>query len=293
MQATDTSSSSATVKTSRARSIGERASSWTTTKKEGMNESSSMLMIWKSNERKSPPLSATSSSASSCQQQVGSPMLSSISHHVRIGKQFSPSLSNILGEPCTSTTVSPSVYLAVSLQNHNIKQRVGAFSMLQAIYFEPYTESEIPVDLLQVLRENNLERLQSACEGAMQGLDEARNEFGENLAHLVCRLGLSTEVLKWLVNEKRVPLNVRDRFGRSPLHHAVSAAIPNFENIEFLLEHATQLVLFEDEQGKTPFECIPRRSFDRWSRFLSEHSVLKRISFELGKHEALQVATSG
>jgi hypothetical protein len=180
----------------------------------------------------------------------------------------------------TRNTISPSTYLCLSLQNHKVKERIETFSLEQALYFEPYQESDIDVELLRALRMKDLSRIQ-IYDG--ETLREARNQHGENLAHLGCRMGVSEPMLRFLVVERSISLNVRDRYGRSPLHNACMLAAPDFEIIEFLLEQAPRLLLFEDEFGKTPFECIPQRCFDRWTRFLSEQQILKRVSCDLAK----------
>lgn len=179
-----------------------------------------------------------------------------------------------------SFAISPSTYLTMTLKNHKLTERIDPFSLEQAMYFEPYEESDIPLNLLQALRSNDLERLLMVIATEKYDL-EVRNLFGENLAHLACRLGLSTKLLEYLVAVEKVPLNVRDKFGRSPLHNACMSPSPNFEHVAFLLEEAPKLFLFEDDSGKTPLECIPTRIFDRWTRFMAESAFLKRITYKL------------
>merc|ERR1712161_61972 len=65
---------------------------------------------------------------------------------------------------------------------------------------------------------------------------KARNQFGETLLHLACRMGISRDVLEFLVDEPaNVPLNVRDKFGRTPLHNSCMSTVPNFDNIRFVI----------------------------------------------------------
>ncbi|OEU17472.1 hypothetical protein FRACYDRAFT_183826 [Fragilariopsis cylindrus CCMP1102] len=224
--------------------------------------------------------------------------------------------------------------MTISLKNKKIKPRIDSFSLEQALYFEPYQESEIQIKLLKALRSSDLDQLRSFQEVGnntsqqvigvsggvgvggnedkqhqdknqdqqQQGKDEnktddddddrslklqARNQFGENLVHLSCRMGISRDVLEFLVDDAKVPLNVRDRFGRTPLHNACMSALPNFDNIDFVIMHAPRQLLFEDDNGKIPFELIPQRCFERWTRFLSEKNILQRVSAELVKHDGL------
>lgn len=110
---------------------------------------------------------------------------------------------------------------------------------------------------------------------------QARNQFGENLVHISCRMGIFHGILTFFVDEAKVPLNVRDKFGRTPLHNACMSAIPNFDNIYYLLKKAPKLLVFEDDKGKIPFELIPSRCYERWTRFLSEKNILKYVATEL------------
>jgi hypothetical protein len=228
--------------------------------------------------------------------------------------------------------LSPCTYMTISLKNKKIKPRIDSFSLEQALYFEPYLESEIQIELLKALRSSDLDQLRSFQEvgnnrsqqaigvsgGAGVGGNEdlqhqdknqeeredknkttddddndrplklqARNQFGENLVHLSCRMGISRDVLEFLVDDAKVPLNVRDRFGRTPLHNSCMSALPNFDNIDFVIMHAPRQLLFEDDNGKIPFELIPQRCFERWTRFLSEKNILQRVSAELVKHDGL------
>jgi len=184
--------------------------------------------------------------------------------------------------------LSPCTYLTISLKNKKLKSRVDSFSLEQALFFEPYEESEINIDLLKALRLADLEKLRSLSKGRENPLDlKARNQFGENMLHIACRMGLSLEVLMFLVEDASIQLNVRDRFGRSPLHNACMSANPNFNNINYLMKKAPILTVFEDDRNKIPFDLIPHRCFDRWTRFLSEKNIFKRVCKDLAQHEGL------
>lgn len=188
-------------------------------------------------------------------------------------------------------TLSPCTYLTVSLKNKNIKSRIDAFSIEQALYFEPYEESEIDMDLLKALRGGDLDKLRLLEKDEKFDL-EARNRFGENLIHMVCRISiLKLEVLKFLVEDAKVPFNVRDRNGRTPLHNACMSAAPNFNNVEYLMKKAPKLFVFEDDNSKIPFDLIPHRCYERWTRFLSQKKFLQNLCNELSKHEGLSQNT--
>jgi len=98
---------------------------------------------------------------------------------------------------------------------------------------------------------------------------KARNQFGETLLHLACRMGISRDILEFLVDEPaKVPLNVRDKFGRTPLHNSCLSTVPHFDNIHFVISKAPRTLLFEDDNGKVPFELIPLQCYEQWTQFL-------------------------
>ena len=57
--------------------------------------------------------------------------------------------------------LSPCTYMTISLKNKKIKPRIDSFSIEQALFFEPYQESTIKMELLQALRSSNLDQLKS------------------------------------------------------------------------------------------------------------------------------------
>jgi len=157
------------------------------------------------------------------------------------------------------------------------------------MYFEPFQEAEIHLDLLKALRGADLEKLRHLKNDKEKDYDfEARNQFGENLVHLACRMG-QDNMLKFLVEDVKVPINVRDRFGRTPLHFACMAALPNFNNVDYIMKHEPKLAVFEDDKSKIPFELIPSRCYERWTRFISEKNILPKLCGELSKHEGFLV----
>lgn len=185
-------------------------------------------------------------------------------------------------EPCHPTpeplAMSPAVYLSAALRNKGIPTRISHLSLEQAIYFEPYRESQMPCEVLRALRTNDSVNFEGMD---MEQLRRLRNQFGESLMHLVCRSGLSSA--EFLIKQVKVPLNVRDKFGRSPLHNACLAAIPDFNTVKLILQYAPKLVLFEDNKGRTPFDYISARNRSKWSRFLSEDGILTELQTALEK----------
>jgi len=189
--------------------------------------------------------------------------------------------ANAVLNPCTFMMKS----LAQNNDNREKKRfirRIDSFSLEQALYFEPYQESEIKNELLKALRSSNVDQLRSLIlfqddeknnnsrSTSLLLLQDVKtcNQFGENLLHLACRMGISREVVIFLSDDCQVPLNVRDKFGRTPLHNSCMSTVPNFHNIEFVILKAPRMLLFEDDNGKIPFELIPTQCFEWWTQFL-------------------------
>jgi len=207
-------------------------------------------------------------------------------HHVRrvpqAGRRKRP-LSPVLSSPPPVVLQQPCNYLMKLFhtkglqQNGSTSSRIDSFSIEQAFYFASYQESEISIDILEAVRSSNIEYLRLSFlkdedEKKNGLLQDCRNQFGENLLHLACRMGgISWKVIAFLIQEAQVPLNVRDRFGRTPLHHACMSFHPNFDTIAFVIRHIPRMcLLFEDDNGKIPFDLIPSRCEEGWTQFLSE-----------------------
>jgi len=135
-------------------------------------------------------------------------------------------------------------------------------------------EDDEEEDIGQDSTNKNLSASAAASAAASQPLLQlqdlkARNQFGETLLHLACRMGISRDVLEFLVDEPaNVPLNVRDKFGRTPLHNSCMSTVPHFDNINFVISKAPRTLLFEDDNGKVPFELIPLQCYEQWTQFL-------------------------
>ena len=103
---------------------------------------------------------------------------------------------------------------------------------------------------------------------------DASNRFGESIIHMACRRG-DARVVRFLIDEAHVQLEVRDDFGRTPLHDALWTPKPNFDVFDALLRVApSHLLLAEDIRGHTPFHYARKEHLDAWVKFLAERSDL-------------------
>ena len=207
-----------------------------------------------------------------------------------------PVVSDAINATFPVPVLSPATYLSMALQNqkHGPSGRIEAFSLEQALYFAPYTTGELSLEVLRALRQFDLPQLRTLLvqqeqdqqddpQENFKNMFHQRNSFGENLLHLACRMGVPQTLVQFLVDEAHVPLNVRDRWGRSPLHQACWTGRPQFTTLVYLFHHpvAVLQVRMEDDTGKVPFELIPARCYARWTRFLAEQHILPRVAQQL------------
>ena len=78
-------------------------------------------------------------------------------------------------------------------------------------------------------------------------------------------MGICREIIDFLIEDAQVKLNVRDKFGRTPLHNACMSSLPNFDNIEYVISREPRMIFYEDDNGNIPFDLIPQRCYERWT----------------------------
>lgn len=135
-------------------------------------------------------------------------------------------------------------------------------------FFLKYNESHVAAydqEVVSAIRSKDIQLLRELHRNGKNL--QAANKYGESLVHMACRRG-HTEVLRFLINEADVTLRVRDDYGRTPLHDACWSAEPNFELMDFLLEHEPDLLLVEDSRGHFPFSYVRRNHWKQWNDFL-------------------------
>lgn len=124
---------------------------------------------------------------------------------------------------------------------------------------------EIPV--VAAVRSSDLETLRMLRDEG-KSLN-ACNRSGESLVHIACRRG-NTEVVRFMVEEAKVNVNVRDDYGRTILHDAAWTSTPNFDVMDILLRAMKpEMLLAEDARGHTPFDYARRDHWPEWVEYLS------------------------
>ena len=93
------------------------------------------------------------------------------------------------------------------------------------------------------------------------------NQFGESLLHLACRKSFA-DVVRFLVQDAKVPLTVKDDFGRNPAHDACWTISPNWELMDLIVEKCPDLFFVEDVRGHTPLDYIRMEHWPTWINYL-------------------------
>lgn len=120
--------------------------------------------------------------------------------------------------------------------------------------------------IVNAVRSANLDALRSAHKESLN----ACNQFGESLLHMACRRG-NVEVVRYMVEEAKVNVHVRDDYGRTILHDATWTARPNKDVMEVLLKAVSpEMLLAQDVRGHTPFDYARKEHWAEWVTFLSE-----------------------
>lgn len=77
-------------------------------------------------------------------------------------------------------------------------------------------------------------------------------------------------MVTFMLQEAKVRTDIRDDFGRNPLHDACWTSEPSFELMDVLLDHADPFMLLsEDVRGSTPFDYVRRNHWTQWAHFLT------------------------
>jgi hypothetical protein len=140
--------------------------------------------------------------------------------------------------------------------------------------FLKVTEEHIAGHTLQVTsaaRQDNLTLLKKFLrEGKSL---QCCNRYGESLVHIVCRRG-SPDVLRFLIEEAKVSITVRDDVGRNPMHDAAWTDKPNFDLVKVLMSEAPKLMFAKDTRGHSPMNYIPKQRWEAWCDFYKSNRSL-------------------
>ena len=199
---------------------------------------------------------------------------------IKIASRLPHRLSNKKSKEQVPTTTLQQT-LMNKLKSQGIKANVLRFDMVNG-YFEEPQQFEIDAygfEALEAVRKQDIEKLKNFHEEGRPL--KCSNRFGESILHLACRKGF-TEVVDFLINTAKVPVWVKDDFGRTPLHDACWTIEPNFELMDLLIDAAPDLLLISDARGHTPLAYVRREHCDLWVKYLDgKETALKprRLQF--------------
>lgn len=130
--------------------------------------------------------------------------------------------------------------------------------------------------VVKAVRGNDLPTLK---EMHLQGKSlNACNRFGESIMHMACRRGM-LDIVTFLL-ETGCAVDIRDDFGRTPLHDACWTTVPNFEVMNVVIQKVhPDILLCQDVRGHTPFHYARKEHWGAWVSFLEERDqvLLRRL----------------
>ena len=144
-----------------------------------------------------------------------------------------------------------------------------------ASFFAKPTEEQIAAYDAQkttAVRNGDMATLRSLIEA---GKDlNCCNKWGESLIHMACRRA-HIDVVRFLLQEANVSLNVRDDYGRTPLHDCCWRPSPSYELMELLLSEVDpRILLVKDARGHAPFDYSRKDQWEGWNDFLESRKEL-------------------
>ncbi|CAJ1945883.1 unnamed protein product [Cylindrotheca closterium] len=177
------------------------------------------------------------------------------------------------------STVDPQISLLSMLRRQGVDGTTAiAVEKANTFFDDVITEAELEAydqEVLRAIRDSDLETLRSFYKSNRPL--KCSNRFGESLLHLACRKSLSP-VVKLLVYEAGVPLNIRDDMGRSPLHDAFWTPTVNCELVDLILNKCPDLLLLPDKRGHTPLNYARKDHWPEWNKYLEDrqHMILPK-----------------
>mmetsp|Transcript_149 Transcript_149/g.225 ORF Transcript_149/g.225 Transcript_149/m.225 type:complete len:338 (-) Transcript_149:152-1165(-) len=162
------------------------------------------------------------------------------------------------------------VYKSILSENGITYQKKAAKEMED--FFEEVTEDQIKrytQEVTNAVRNEDIEHLQYLHD---QGLSlKTCNKFGESLLHMACRRGC-LEIVEFLIDEAEVKPNIKDDYGRTPLHDAFWTVDLNADLILFLIAKCPELMMVGDARGFVPLNYARKEQWPTVCEFLRENA---------------------
>lgn len=194
-----------------------------------------------------------------------------------------PTMQNSAKEPSLQAALvdkdkSPADFVLSLCQTNGVDAKVQP--TISCERFQPPTDEQIElydIEVMSAVREEKIDVLRSMHEAGR--CLQCCNRFGESLLHMACRRGL-VNVVKFMIEEAHVSPYCKDDYGRTPMHDACWAPVPNFPLVKLLIEHAPEQIFLSDVRGHTPLSYTRRSDWQAWKEWLVQHRDLLRNAEE-------------
>ena len=197
---------------------------------------------------------------------LGAPSSSSATHQQQAAEE----------EPISPTDTVRKIFRSGSSSSSQIEEKAPFTETTDySDFFTKPTEEQIAAYDAQktnAVRNSDVGTLRSLLE-AGQNLS-CCNKFGESLIHMACRRS-AVDVVRFLLQDAKVSLTVRDDYGRTPFHDCCWRPSPSYDLMELLLrEGDPRLLLLKDVRGHAPFDYARGDQWAGWNEFLESRKDL-------------------
>jgi hypothetical protein len=189
--------------------------------------------------------------------------------------------------------IKPLVFLKSHLLSLGVEIELQSCQKLVNFFVEPQ-QSEIDAygfDLLNAVRSEDLEALEKFRQEGRPL--KCSNQFGESLLHLACRKSFA-KVVRFLIHNANVPMNVKDDFGRNPAHDACWTISPNWELMDLIVDECPDLFFIEDVRGHTALDYIRMEHWPAWINYIRDKGdrlTPKRLPFNKSEKVFPEIVT--
>lgn len=183
----------------------------------------------------------------------------------------------ILEEP------SPTAYLREFFSKSEGGREALAYSLGTFSKPSQETTEAYDLDVVRVTRNGDIQKLRAMLSEGKTF--DACNHFGESLIHMACRKG-DFRLVQFFIDEAKVQVDIRDDFGRTPLHDACWTPMPNFDVMDILVKRVPpRMLLAKDIRGHTPFHYARREHWRSWVKFFQDRTniLTQRFAQASGK----------